>query len=108
MPILLILSMRTANASIQADLVAGGLLNPLYVCAPPGDTSRIFVAEQQGKIKIVNIPSGTVNPTPFLDIFFEVAQNQGGGNPRDDLRSGLRDQRPLLRQLDISECRSFR
>lgn len=66
-------------AGVDAVLVAGGFLNPLYVAAPPGDTKRLFVTEQQGKIKIINIPSGTVNPTPFLDLTFEVAQNQGEG-----------------------------
>lgn len=66
-------------AGIEAVLVASGFTIPLYVCAPPGDTSRIFVAEQGGKIMIINLPSGTVNPTPFLDITSEVGQGQGTG-----------------------------
>ena len=66
-------------AGIEAVRIATGFEVPLYVCAPPGETARLFVAEQHGKIKIINLPSGTVNPTPFLDISFEVAQNQGGG-----------------------------
>ncbi|HET7512723.1 MAG TPA: hypothetical protein VFJ88_08145, partial [Chthoniobacterales bacterium] len=56
------------GGGVQAVRVASGFFNPLYICAPPGDTTRVFVAEQQGKIKIVNLPSGTVNETPFLDI----------------------------------------
>jgi glucose/arabinose dehydrogenase len=67
------------GGGVQAVRVASGFFNPLYICAPPGDTTRVFVAEQQGKIKIVNLPSGTVNETPFLDISDRVAQNQGGG-----------------------------
>jgi len=55
-------------AGIEAVRIATGFTVPLYECAPPGDTARLFVAEQGGLIKIVNLPSGTVNPTPFLDI----------------------------------------
>jgi Ca2+-binding RTX toxin-like protein len=37
--------------------------------SPPGDPGHLFVLEKDtGKIKIVNLASSTVNPTPFLDI----------------------------------------
>ena len=68
-----------SRAAIEAVRVATGFTSPLYVCAPEGDLSRVFVAEQGGKIKIINLPSGTVNPTPFLDITSEVGQGQGPG-----------------------------
>jgi hypothetical protein len=48
-----------AAIRIAAERVASGFSLPLYVTAPPDDTSRIFV---------VNLASGTVNPPPFLDI----------------------------------------
>jgi len=76
----LTLAVATSHAAgIEAVRIATGFTVPLYVCAPPGDTTRIFVAEQHGTIKIINLPSGTVNPTPFLDISFEVGQGQGPG-----------------------------
>jgi hypothetical protein len=59
--------------------IATGLAIPLYVCAPPGDTGRIFIAEQHGQIKIVDLTTNTVLPTPFLDISSEVGQGQGTG-----------------------------
>ena len=59
--------------------MVAGLTLPLYVCAPPGDTSRIFIAEQHGAIKILDFQTGTVRPTPFLDITDEVGQGQGTG-----------------------------
>jgi glucose/arabinose dehydrogenase len=68
-----------AGDGIDAERIATGFTLPLYVCAPPGDTTRLFVAEQHGKIKIINLPSRTVNATPFLDISFEVGQFQGTG-----------------------------
>ncbi len=46
---------------------------------PPGDDTRLFIAEQMGKIKILDLASGTILPTPFLDITFEVGQGQGPG-----------------------------
>jgi glucose/arabinose dehydrogenase len=71
--------MSTGYTGVEAIRVATGFTLPLYVCAPSGDTARIFVPEQGGKIKIINLPSGTVNPTPFLDITSEVGQGQGTG-----------------------------
>jgi glucose/arabinose dehydrogenase len=75
----LTLSMGTGYAGVEAFRIATGFTIPLYAGAPPADFSRLFVAEQGGKIKIINLPSGTVNPTPFLDISAEVGQGQGTG-----------------------------
>ncbi len=71
--------MPSGHAAIEADRIATGFTIPLYVCAPPGDMSRIFVAEQHGQIKIVDLTTNTVLPTPFLDITSEVGQGQGTG-----------------------------
>lgn len=54
--------------------VARGLDAPLFVGAPEGDTSRLFVVEQTGRIRIVR--NGTVAPTPFLDL--SAAISAGG------------------------------
>src|SRR5262245_46059837 len=70
---------QISYASIGAVRIATGLAIPLYVCAPPGDTGRIFIAEQHGQIKIVDLTTNTVLPTPFLDITSEVGQGQGTG-----------------------------
>ncbi|MDQ3116786.1 MAG: PQQ-dependent sugar dehydrogenase, partial [Verrucomicrobiota bacterium] len=69
----------TSQGALEAVRVASGFTLPLYVCAPAGDQARIFVAEQGGKIKIVNLPSGTVNATPYLDISGKSGQGQGTG-----------------------------
>ncbi|MEO8044615.1 MAG: PQQ-dependent sugar dehydrogenase, partial [Spartobacteria bacterium] len=75
----LVATIPASLAGIEAVQVATGFNTPLYVCAPPGDTSRIFVAEQHGLIRIVNLPSGTVNATPYLDLTDRVGQGQGPG-----------------------------
>ena len=53
--------------------VANGLNRPIYVTAPPGDYERLFIAEQSGVIRILNLLTQTVNPTPFLNINSLVA-----------------------------------
>jgi hypothetical protein len=54
------------SAAPTAQLVASGLTAPLYLTQPPGDTSRLFVVEQGGKIRLIK--NGTLLATPFLDI----------------------------------------
>ncbi|HML95170.1 MAG TPA: PQQ-dependent sugar dehydrogenase [Thermodesulfobacteriota bacterium] len=47
--------------------VAGGFVDPLYLASPVGDTTRLFVVEQNtGRIRIIK--NGAVLPAPFLDI----------------------------------------
>jgi glucose/arabinose dehydrogenase len=52
----------------------GHFASPLYVTAPPGDRSRVFVVEQGGTIRVVR--NGRKLPRPFLDISGEI---QSGG-----------------------------
>jgi glucose/arabinose dehydrogenase len=59
---------QAALPALDAQRIAGGFNAPLFATAPPGDTSRLFVVQQSGQIKIINLPSGVVNTTPYLDI----------------------------------------
>ncbi|MFQ5888690.1 MAG: PQQ-dependent sugar dehydrogenase [Gemmatimonadota bacterium] len=45
--------------------VASGLASPVHLASPPGD-ARLFVVEQDGRIRIVR--DGVVLPRPFLDL----------------------------------------
>src|ERR1043166_6529018 len=65
--VVLILTSRTGYA-LEGARCAGGFEEPLAITAPPGDTGRLFVAEQTGKIKIIKLPQRTVNAIPFLDL----------------------------------------
>ncbi len=54
--------------------VADGLVNPIFVTHAPGDFGRVFIIEQPGRIRILDISQ---NPpvlvgTPFLDIVSRV------------------------------------
>ena len=64
-----LLAPAAATAGVKATPVAT-LSAPTYITAPPGDTHRVFVVQQGGKI--VLIKDGSVVTTPFLDITNEV------------------------------------
>jgi len=80
-----------AWAQAQAQLVASGLTQPLFVTAPDGDT-RLFVVERAGRIRIV--ANGVTLATPFLNIAARISVAGEGGLlglafPADYATSGL-------------------
>jgi glucose/arabinose dehydrogenase len=46
--------------------VAHGLSDPLFVGAAEGDTTRLYVVEQGGRVRLVK--NGVLLPAPFLDV----------------------------------------
>ena len=65
----LILSMigsSPAQTPLTTTVVAEGFTDPVFVTFAPGDTSRLFVLEQGGRIKIIK--NGVVNPGLFLNV----------------------------------------
>jgi glucose/arabinose dehydrogenase len=63
----------TGELTIRLQAVASGLSNPVHLAAPAGD-ARLFIVEQQGRIRIVE--NGQLLTTPFLNIVNKV---QSGG-----------------------------
>jgi glucose/arabinose dehydrogenase len=57
-----------AQQFLDTRLVAGGFTQPLYVTTAPGAASTLYVVERGGLIKTVDRATGTVNPTPFLNM----------------------------------------
>src|SRR5688572_19334330 len=63
-----------AEAALKVELLVGGLTRPIFVCAPPGDSNRLFVVEQRfvsgaqefGRVRIFDRTSGALLSTPFL------------------------------------------
>jgi glucose/arabinose dehydrogenase len=67
----IILSISNVQAiDITTTRVASGLTSPVFVTYPPGDSARLFIVEQVGRIKILE--SDTLHTTPFLDISSKV------------------------------------
>jgi Ca2+-binding RTX toxin-like protein len=63
--------LTTSSVQLSARRIIAGtdLKRPLYVTAPPGDTNRLFVVEQDtGKIKIFDLNTETLRDTPFLAV----------------------------------------
>ena len=68
-----------ASAAITGmTRVASGLSAPIYIGAPPGDTTRLFIVERGGAIKIMNRTTGAILSTPFLSIPSVDQAGEGG------------------------------
>ena len=66
-------------SQINATRVASGLNQPLFAGAPPGDTHRLFLVEKGGLIKILNLDTGQVLATPFLNVSTQISAAGEGG-----------------------------
>ena len=64
----------SASAGVKATVV-GTFSAPTYIAAPPGDTHRLFVVEQSGRIELIK--DGQEQTTPFLDISSKVTDVGG-------------------------------
>ena len=64
---------QSQASAILATRVAAGLSQPLFAGAPPGDTSRLFIVEKTGQIKILDLATGQVLATPFLDVSGQIS-----------------------------------
>src|SRR2546425_6331085 len=71
------------DGSLHTVRVASALLRPLFVTAPRGDLNRIFIVEQDGKIKILK--NGSLLPTPYLDISSITLSPADGGGDEEGL-----------------------
>src|SRR3954471_8218424 len=67
----------TKLAANKINLTA--LSRPVFATSPPGDTGRLFVVEQHtGKIRILQLATGSIDPTPFLQVSgLSVGNEQG-------------------------------
>lgn len=54
---------------ITAQLIMDALSEPVFGMSPPGDPGHLFIPEiHTGKIQIVDVATGAIAATPFLDI----------------------------------------
>ena len=70
---------------VASRLVVSGLSRPIYATHAPGDESRLFIIEKQGRIRILNLETETLNSDYFLDIDSLVS----GGTSTSDERGLL-------------------
>ena len=63
----LLVALLAPAARADVRLVAlGDFQRPVFVTAPPGDTSRVFVVQRGGAIRIIK--DGALLPQPLLDL----------------------------------------
>lgn len=58
---------------IDALRVASALTVPLFVTAPPDDPEHLFLVEKNGLVKVLDLASGQVLATPFLDVSARIS-----------------------------------
>lgn len=66
-----------STSGYGAVLVTSGLSQPVALVAAPGDTTRLFIVEKTGAIRILD--SGTLRPRPFLDLSGRVSAGSEQG-----------------------------
>ena len=56
-----------SQTSTERIVSSGQLSRPVFVTAPPGDTDRLFIAEQHtGRIEILDLNTGSLLNSPFI------------------------------------------
>ena len=79
---------ETASAAVSGlQRVASGLAAPVYITHAPGDRDRLFIVENgapgdadnaNASIRILNLKTGVLEPTPFLTITGINSFGEGG------------------------------
>jgi glucose/arabinose dehydrogenase len=61
-------SVSAATSPLTTVRVASGLTRPTFAAPVPGDSGRLFITQQGGLIKVLDLGTGMVLSTPFLDL----------------------------------------
>ncbi len=70
---------QALGTALTTVRIAAGLVRPTFVTAPPGDNERLFILEQDGRIRLVK--NGVLQLVPFLDVSgLTRSPGDGGGN----------------------------
>src|SRR3954470_15655901 len=79
---------ETADSAVSGlQLVTSNLVSPIYVLSAPGDRDRLFIVENgfpfdgenaNASIRIFNLKTGVLEPTPFLTIPGVNSSAEGG------------------------------
>ena len=75
-------SIPKGTIAINLQPIATGMAAPLYGISPPGDTSRLFVLEQNGLLRLIQ--DGALLTTPALDLQTRVQPPLVSSNANDE------------------------
>jgi glucose/arabinose dehydrogenase len=75
------------DTPLTSERVTSGLTRPIYATHAPGDDTRLYIIEKQGRIRVLNLKTGVVQAlgSEFLNIDSLV----GGGTTTNDERGLL-------------------
>jgi len=69
------------GTTLTTQRIITGLARPVLVCAPPGDSDRLFIVEQRsgstGRIRIYDLTTNSLLSTPFLSVSVSTSSEQG-------------------------------
>ncbi len=65
-------------AALRVERIAAGLNSPVFVTTAPGDPGSLFVVEQTGQIKVLDLSNNTVRSTPFLAVTDLISGGERG------------------------------
>jgi hypothetical protein len=54
--------------NLRLQLISTSLSSPVFMTAPPGDSTRLFIVQQGGLIRIFDVVGGSLLTIPFLNI----------------------------------------
>jgi glucose/arabinose dehydrogenase len=54
--------------NLRLQLISTSLSSPVFMTAPSGDSTRLFIVQQGGLIRIFDVVGGSLLTTPFLNI----------------------------------------
>lgn len=75
-------SIQHGTITVHLDPIATGMAAPDYGISPPGDTSRLFVVEQNGLLRVIQ--NGVLQPGSALNIQSVVQPPLNAGNANDE------------------------
>jgi glucose/arabinose dehydrogenase len=65
---LVCLSSAKSQTLFTAERVVSGLTQPLFVTAPPDDVNHLFIVQQTGQVRILDLQTGQLRSKPFINI----------------------------------------
>ena len=75
------LGSTATGADLITNRLVTGLARPVFVCAAPGDSGRIFIVEQRsgstGRIRVFDRTTNSLLSTPFLSVSVSTSSEQG-------------------------------
>jgi glucose/arabinose dehydrogenase len=94
--------LQSPGEDVTLELVLSGLHDPVDATHAPGDTFRLFLAEQRGRILILDLASAALRATAFLDIRARVSD----GGERGLLGLAFHPDYPTNRAFFVNYTRS--